>query len=343
MRSASIWVTTPEVVLGHVDGDVLDRLVDLALHLAGDDLGLADGELEPLAAHHLHEHRELQLAPSLHLPRVGPVGVEDPQGDVADQFGVEPRLHLAGGELGAVLARERRRVDADRHREAGVVDVGHRERARIVGIGERLTDGHVGEAGDGHDLARSHLFGVDAVERFGHVELGDAHGLDGAIGAAPRHRLPLAQRAVPHPAERDAADVRRRVEVRDQRLERVGLVVLGCRDVIEQHLEQRLQPVGAPGLAGDEVGIVGVERGATVARVAVDDREVDLVLVGVEVEEELLHLVDHLGHARVAAVDLVHHEDDGQARFERLAQHEARSAEAVPRWRRRAAARRRPW
>ena len=47
------------------------------------------------------------------------------------------------------------------------------------------------------------------------------------------------------------------------------------------------------------------------------------MLVGVEVEEQLLHLVHDLGDAGVAAVDLVHHEDHGQPRLERLAQHEA--------------------
>ncbi len=58
--------------------------------------------------------------------------------------------------------------------------------------------------------------------------------------------------------------------------------------------------------------------------VAVDDRELDLLLVGVQVEEQLEHLVHHLGDARVGAVDLVHHQDHGQPRFQRLAQHEPR-------------------
>jgi hypothetical protein len=56
---------------------------------------------------------------------------------------------------------------------------------------------------------------------------------------------------------------------------------------------------------------------------AVDDREVDLVLVGVEVEEQLVDLVDDLGDAGVGPVDLVDHQDDRQVRLERLAQHEA--------------------
>jgi hypothetical protein len=62
-------------------------------------------------------------------------------------------------------------------------------------------------------------------------------------------------------------------------------------------------------------------------RVAVDDRELDLRLVGVEVEEQLVDLVDDLGDARVRAVDLVDHEDHRQPRLERLAQHEARLRE----------------
>ena len=59
-----------DVLLGDVDRDALDRLVPLAVDLARQHLGLADGQLEALAAHQLDEHGELQLAAALHLPRV---------------------------------------------------------------------------------------------------------------------------------------------------------------------------------------------------------------------------------------------------------------------------------
>ena len=57
--------------------------------------------------------------------------------------------------------------------------------------------------------------------------------------------------------------------------------------------------------------------------VGVEDGEADLVLVGVEVQEQLLDLVHHLGDAGVGPVDLVHHQHDRQPGLERLAQHEA--------------------
>jgi hypothetical protein len=66
-----------------------------------------------------------------------------------------------------------------------------------------------------------------------------------------------------------------------------------------------------------------VQRRQAALGLAVDDREVDLALGGVEVEEQLVALVDDLGDARVGPVDLVDDEDDRHVLRQRLAQHEA--------------------
>ncbi len=85
LRRASSWVSTPEVVLGRVDGQVLHRLAEPAVDRPRHHLRLADGDLEPLAAHQLDEDRELQLAAPLDLPGVGPLGLEQPDAHVADR------------------------------------------------------------------------------------------------------------------------------------------------------------------------------------------------------------------------------------------------------------------
>ena len=279
-----------------------------------DDLRLADGQLEALAPHRLDQHRELQLAAALHLPRLRPLGVEHADRDVADRLLLEPAAHHPRRQLRALLADEGRRVDPDRHRQARLVDPDQRQRPRIVGIGQRLADRHLGQAGDGDDLARAGLGRLGPVERLGHVQLGHLDALDLAVRAAPGDLLAALDHAVHDARDREPADVGRRVQVRDERLQRVGRVVDRRGDVLEQGPEERLEVVLELVRPG--------RRRPPRARVAVHDRELDLVVAGVQVEEQRVGLVDDLGDARVGAIDLVHDEDHAQVGLERLAQHE---------------------
>ena len=84
----------------------------------------------------------------------------------------------------------------------------------------------------------------------GHVELGDARSLEGAVVAlaAPGDRFTFLHPTLVDPADRQAAHVRRGVEVADQRLERVALDVRRRRDVLHEQLEEDLEVrcVGRP-------------------------------------------------------------------------------------------------
>src|SRR5262249_51445256 len=151
--------------------------------------------------------RQLKLAAALDLPGVRTLGREHADRDVADELGLEPILDLPGGELVAVLARQRRVVDADRDRDRRLVGGDHRQRARVLAVGQRLTDRYLGQAGDGDDLARAGLGGVDAIEVLGDVELDHPRARDLAVGTAPGDRLALADRAVVNAADREPADV----------------------------------------------------------------------------------------------------------------------------------------
>ena len=90
-----------------------------------------------------------------------------------------------------------------------------------------------GMPGDRDDVARPGLFGGHAVERVGEIQLGDLHALDRSVDAAPRDLLALAHVTVAHAAQREPAEVRRRVEVGHERLERVPFVVLRRGDALE--------------------------------------------------------------------------------------------------------------
>jgi hypothetical protein len=65
-----------------------------------------------------------------------------------------------------------------------------------------------------------------------------------------------------------------------------------------------------------------VQRGPAGPRRGVHDGELDLLLGRVQVDEQLVAGVHHLGDPRVGPVHLVDHEDHRQAGGQRLAQHE---------------------
>ncbi len=156
----------------------------------------------------------------------------------------------------------------------------------------------------------------------GQEQLGDPGPGDRAVTLAPRDRLALLDLALDDAQQREATEVRRRVEVGDPGLERCTLVVGRRRDVVEQDLDEFGEVLVPLALDDDAVRLVEIEGRPAVATRAVHDGELDLMFLRVEVEEEFVHLVDDLGRASVGAVDLVDHQDHREIASERLAQHE---------------------
>ena len=192
------------------------------------------------------------------------------------------------------------------------VDDGERRR-RLHG-GDGLPDADALEPGQGHDLAAVRPLHRRALQPLEGEELGDLRGLQGAVRFRHRHLVAQGDVAGEDAPDGQAPQVVAVVQVRDQELE--GAVLRGARgrDVADQRLEQRAQ-----------VLVLAVGRGSRAAqlRVGIEDGELELLLGGVEVDEQVVDLVEDLLRARVGAVDLVDDEDGGQARLQGLAQHVA--------------------
>ena len=88
----------------------------------------------------------------------------------------------------------------------------------------------------------------------------------------------------------------------------VGRVGRRWRD-IDERVEERPQILAR---------LVERRRRGTGLGIRVKDREVDLGLVGAEVHEQLVDVVEHLGRAGVGAIDLVERDDDRQVAGHRL-------------------------
>ena len=138
----------------NVDGQLLDRLHQLAVDALGDDLGLADHEFEAFAPHHLDQDRKLQFAASHHFEGIGAVGVFHAQGNVGQQFFLQALAQIARGDVRAFASGEGRSVHREQHGDGGLIDGDVRQRRRILGVGDGLADGDAFHARDRDDVAQ---------------------------------------------------------------------------------------------------------------------------------------------------------------------------------------------
>src|SRR5690606_34068737 len=156
-------------------------------------------------------------------------------------------------------------------------------------------DHDVGDTGDRNDVARPGFLRGLAVQRLGQEQFGDFDVLDAAVGADPGDLLAFADLSLVDAAQGEPAQERGRVQVRDVGLEGCARGVGGGGNRVEDGGEQRFQSVAVGEAA---VGGAG-EGGPAFAGARVDDGEVDLLLGGVQVEEELVGVVHHLGDPAV--------------------------------------------
>ncbi len=106
----------------------------------------------------------MQFAAAADLERVGCLRLRHAQRDVRIQFAPQPVAQLARREILAVLAGERRRVDAEEHRDGRLVDGDGVDRLGHFGVGKRVADVDPFDSGDADDVAGRRLLDLDPFQ-----------------------------------------------------------------------------------------------------------------------------------------------------------------------------------
>ena len=282
---------------------------------AGHGLGTRDLELDAFTPHLLDEDGEVELAAPAHEELVRAVGALHAQRHVRLQLALEPVPQHAGCRVLPLPARERRRVDAERHPHGGVLHLHARQGFLRRRGRDGVPDADAAQAGERHDLSGGGRF--DRMPREVAESEQALHAVRGRAVVLPKQHdlLVLGDAPTRHAPHRDLSEVVVVVERSNEHLQRRVRVGDGRRHALDDSVEQRPHVLRRVGHLGERV---------PVARRGVQHREVQLVRVGSQFQEEVLHCRQGGGSVRRGAVDLVDDEDGTQPLLERDAQHVAR-------------------
>ncbi len=255
----------------------------------------------------------MQLTASGHLKRIGRIGFAHAHTDVCLHLLEQAITQIARGDVLAVLPGKGAVIHHEQHGNSRLVDMHKRQRLDAQRIAGGFSDVKVGEAGDGDQIAHRGGIVLDAMQALILKQLGDARVLGATVGVAQSHCLTVVHRTPFHTANTDTADVFVVIDVGKQNLQRCFRIALRRRNVLQNRLKQRLhRPLARRRIGGS----VSVTPGS------VNDRKIQLILIGTQLDEQIQQFIDHLGRAGTVAVNLIDDHHRALAEPQCLFQHE---------------------
>ena len=318
LAAAQLLDDRAHALAGHVHHQTLDGLALLAVDGLIQHAGRRHLELVALPAHGLDQDGQAHLAAARHVECVGSaLDLGDPQGHVLQRLAEQPLPQLTGGDELALAPCVGGIVDGEGHLHGGCADLHEGQRLHAGRGADGIADGDIADTGHGDDVARLRLGDRHLAQtgKLVHTDgLGTLGGRVGIVVVAHRDLLILLEHAALHTANGDTAHELVVVDGADQHLE--GLIQIGLRrrDIVQNGVEQRLEirAYHVRGVAGGAVAGGAEQHGA-----------VQLLSRGIQIQQQLQHLVDDLVDTLVGTVDLVDHHDDPVTQLQRTAEDEA--------------------
>ena len=238
------------------------------------------------------------------------------QGDILEELALQAVAQIAGRDVLALLARERRIVDGERHLDGRVGDLHEGQRLHLLRRTDRAADGDVRHAGERDDLACPCLLNGIFAEAVELIERDDLalSGVAGIVIVADGDLLIDADGTALDAADADTADIVVIVDRGDEHLHGRRGVALRRGNIVDDGIEQRVEI---------HARLVRRVAGDALPRGAEQRRRFELLVRGVQVEQQLKHLVHDLLDAGIETVDLIDNDNDLVTQLQRLLQHEA--------------------
>ena len=305
-------------LLGHKNRQLFDRLAFLTVNLFDDNLRLTNLQLVSFAAHGFDKHGEVHNAATVDEHCIGRTGLLDTHGQVLLQLLEETVAQVAAGNILALFAEEWRVVDGEQHAHRGLVDLDRGQWLGILDIANSIADLEC------HVFIQIHQHGANLTSLDRGLDTFFAQTFESVkflyladnLLAIALHQADVLTRlkgSAMQTADSYTSEIRTVIQRRNHHLS-IALVHFRSGDMLDNQVHKVSDILG---------GGVPILTHPALFGAAIGGGELQLVVVGAEIEHQVEHSL--LGQLRVAVrlVDLVDNNNRLQAQLDCFLQHEA--------------------
>src|SRR5262249_57215356 len=124
-----------------------------------------------------------------------------------------------------------------------------------------------------------------------------------AVYARDGNELSLPNSPITDTADSQTTQIVAIVDVGDEQLQILFGIELRRRNVVEDRGKERPQVRGF---------VFKASLGQPRSGIGIDDRKINLILAGIQVDEEIVNFIDHFRDTRIRAIDLVDHHNGSE-------------------------------
>mmetsp|Transcript_28923 Transcript_28923/g.49303 ORF Transcript_28923/g.49303 Transcript_28923/m.49303 type:complete len:253 (-) Transcript_28923:850-1608(-) len=220
------------------------------------------------------------------------------QGQISFQFLIQAIFDVAACDVLAFFASKRGRVDHESHPHSGIFHLDGWQGLGVALFTNGLTDRDVRQTTDSTNISGRHDLDVFACEVVVDIQLPNLAIAGVCLGCANGNAKCLLDHACLHTSESNAALVHIIIQVGHQHLQWLVRLSNGCRDMLDDGVEQGYQIVSQ--LTGLIASNTAHSRGKY-------HGEIQLFVTGVQLHKQIPRDVDHPFRVHTIAVHFVHH------------------------------------
>ena len=303
------------MLLFNVQRYVFERLLFTAIDFAEDNFRTGNRHLETFTTHVLNQNRQVQLTTTRNAECISVFGFFNAQRNVVHQLFVQAVKDLTRGNELTFFTTERRGVDVEEHGYGWFINGQGWQRFDVLRIADGVGDVQFTQTGDSDDVARFSDVALDTLKTQVSQHFTDFTVTGFPFAIDDSDLLVRLHFTALDTTNADYANIVVVVELRDLHLQGAFQVNVWRRNAVNNRLVQRSHVFRH---------VFVIQTGDTVQRRRINDREVQLFVGRVEVNEQVEDLVNNPVRTRARTVNLVDHNDRFQAVGKCFFGHEAR-------------------